>query len=165
MKTKDRPKRRVASPAEKEAAKQRRANLKALTKQLEAAGDSGWPVMTIEGHPLSPVNVMLAIHQCPAVKAVGGFRQWRKHGRQVRKGEKGIAIWFPSRTRQEPDGDADGEGEGGGGGDRTFFRVGTVFDISQTEEIQGIETEREEPGNSVEIDAVPDSELLAALTF
>jgi antirestriction protein ArdC len=172
MKTKERPKRRERTPADKEAAKAKRTLLKAMTKQAESKGEPDWPVVTIEGHALSPINCSLVIMQCPVARTVGGFGQWRKNRRQVRKGQKGIMIWFPSKTRQEGE-DEDGEGEGGGG--RKFFRVGTVFDISQTDKVGSnheAETDTEHgegpkhEESETESEREPDySELLAALTF
>lgn len=168
--TKEKPKRRERTPAEKEAAKQRRVWLKAMTKQVEAMAEESPEIETIDGHALSPVNSGLAIRQCPHVSTVGGFRQWKKHGRQVKKGEKGIAIWFPSRTKQE-DGDDAGEGEGEGGSDRTFFRVGTVFDVSQTEDATGKPSSRRKSEPATKREETPvesgpsDEEILAALTF
>jgi len=161
MKTK--PKRKI-TPAQKEAAKQRREQLKSLTKQAESMEVSG-VIETVEGHPLSDVNAALVLVQCPAATIVGGFRQWKKHGRQVMKGQKGIAIWFPCRTKQE---DEDAEDQS-----RTFFRVGTVFDISQTEEMpEGAETTERKPRRETKREAParrkaePSHEdLLAALNF
>lgn len=124
MKATEKPKRREPTPAQKEAAKQRREHLKALTKQIESDPPSG-SIETIEGHPLSDMNAALVLAQCPPATVVGGFGQWKKHGRQVKKGEKGLAIWFPCKTKQEDDDATDKS--------RMFFRVGTVFDISQTE--------------------------------
>lgn len=153
MKTKEK---RKLTPAQKEAVKQKREWLKSLTKQAEAHGDPDWPVVTVEGHALSPTNCVLAIMQCPVAKTVGGFRQWKKHGRQVMKGQKGIAIWFPCKTRQEDGDEGEGDGETQS---RAFFRVGTVFDISQTEPL----TER--PDKEPKEAGASKADLLAALTF
>ncbi|NDD05517.1 MAG: hypothetical protein EB078_11465 [Proteobacteria bacterium] len=82
-------------------------------------------IRTIEGNPLSLRNTYLLIVQRPKVSLVGGFQQWRKAGRIVRKGEKSLLILCPA-TRKNAD-KAEGEK------DDIFFIGGNVFDISQTE--------------------------------
>ena len=55
---------------------------------------------------------------------VGGFRQWLREGRAVRKGEHGLGILIPRFEK----------GEGGDGpGSLNGFLYGTVFDVSQTD--------------------------------
>jgi hypothetical protein len=114
---------RQPTPEQKAAAAERRAALAALAKQAAALPMEGWAVATIEGHPLSFKNAALAALQRPNVSLVGGFQQWRKAGRMVRKGEKAIGIFLPL-VRTSDDGEAAG----------LAFRVVNVFDISQTEE-------------------------------
>ncbi len=83
-------------------------------------------ITNVEGKALSLNNAVLMCMQrsedIPTI--VGGYRQWLKAGRQVQAGQKGMAIWYPSRKKSE-----DGEDE------KTRFFVGTVFDIAQTEVI------------------------------
>ncbi len=88
-------------------------------------------VVTIEGHALSPFNTCLVVMQFPSASLVGGFRQWLKHGRCVVKGQHGISIWVPCGARKS---DAD-PAEGDSDGERPGFICGTVFDVSQTQEI------------------------------
>src|SRR5208282_4903090 len=87
----------------------------------------------------------LCLMQIPGASMVGGFRQWLKLGRCVRKGQHGASIWVPAGARKadsppagagEDAHDAGVAGEGSGGSDRTRFVIGTVFDVSQTDEIQ-----------------------------
>lgn len=66
-------------------------------------------------------NVWLIYTQRPDASLVAGYRAWQGVGRQVKKGERGLAIYAPL-TRQE-----DGERVVFG------FRTATVFDLSQTE--------------------------------
>ncbi len=97
-------------------------------------------LVTADGHALSPSNQYLVLLQCPGATVLGGFKQWQKHGRSVRKGEHGAMIWVPCGGRKnnapldgsnsnsaiadgEPTGDTDGR-----------FIVGCLFDISQTTE-------------------------------
>ena len=89
---------------------------------------------------------MLIALQAPQATRVAGFRSWQSLGRQVRKGERGLAILAPctyrpktsscttGSTREQP---AD---EGGGpaapaasGRQLRGFRVVHVFDVAQTE--------------------------------
>ena len=86
-------------------------------------------IVTIEGRTLSVFNQCLVATQCPSATVVGGFRQWIKAGRGVRKGEHGYALWVPLK-REAP---ADGQD---GDADETRFILGTVFDVSQTQEIE-----------------------------
>jgi DNA primase len=81
-------------------------------------------------HKYSFHNQLLIYTQRPDATYVAGYRAWRRLGRQVRKGEKGIAILAPCvyRTRVS---DEDGE-------ERELkalrgFRVAHVFDIAQTD--------------------------------
>lgn len=86
-------------------------------------------------HSYSMNNVMLILMQCPEASRVAGFRQWQEKGRQVRKGEKAIKILgYSKKTVKE-------EGEDGSETTRTFarFPVLSVFDISQTDLMEGAE--------------------------
>lgn len=95
-------------------------------------------VTTIEGRSLSLANQMLLALQMPVATIVGGFRQWIKAGRCVRKGEHGAMIWCPTgnkvtdasnhhlptteaATTDNPD---------------LHFIIGTVFDVSQTDVLE-----------------------------
>lgn len=85
-------------------------------------------ITTVEGRTLSLHNTLLLYIQCDGQQptVVAGFQQWRKAGRQVKRGEHGMMIWFPVGPKDKETGDiltAD-----------TFY-TGTVFDISQTEAI------------------------------
>jgi DNA primase len=61
-------------------------------------------------------NTILIAMQRPDATRVAGYRAWQKLGRQVRRGEKGIAILAPM-VRKEKDDDGNETGEL-----RTFFR-------------------------------------------
>jgi len=81
---------------------------------------------TVEGHTLSCHNALMIGFQSPTASIVGGFAQWRKLGRAVRKGEHGIAIWVPRFAGK-------GEGQEDAGSPEGFM-VGYVFDVTQTDE-------------------------------
>ena len=112
---------------------ERRAKLAALAKQIanmtpdDRAKLAAQSVLTIEGRTLSGKNQILLIMQRASVSVVGGFQQWRAAGRIVRKGEKSLAIWIPTAGKQSTE--EDGEST------RPGFRLASVFDIEQTEEM------------------------------
>ncbi len=100
-------------------------------------------------HQYSAGNVLLILVQRPDASQVAGYTTWQGLGRQVRKGEKGIAILapvFPRRdtaTQQDAGGGeeqlAQDSGEGQGTRSPIRFRVAHVFDVSQTEGEQLLE--------------------------
>ena len=67
-------------------------------------------------------NVMLILAQRGDATECAGFHEWRKVGRSVRKGAKGIAILVPMGTVTDEDGDT-----------RPRFSYRYVFDIADTE--------------------------------
>lgn len=101
-----------------------------MTDDQRAELASKMPALaTIEGRPLSMHNSCLIATQLPTATIVGGFRQWLAAGRCVAKGQRGLSIWIPtSRKGKSEDGQADGTAD-------VYFVAGTVFDISQTVEL------------------------------
>jgi hypothetical protein len=80
-------------------------------------------------HRYSFWNTIAILRQRPDATRVAGYQQWRRLGRQVRRGEHGIRILAPCTYRvegAEPDND-DGRLVLRG------WRVATVFDVTQTE--------------------------------
>ena len=85
-------------------------------------------VTTIEGHPLTAHNTCFLYAQTEKpVTIIGGFQQWLKAGRIVKKGEKSLLIFVPSQRSNE--------GNEAAGDDDVFFFTANVFDITQTEVI------------------------------
>jgi len=85
-------------------------------------------VTTIEGHPLTAHNTCFLYAQTEKpVTVIGGFQQWLKAGRIVKKGEKSLLIFVPSQRSNE--------GNEAAGDDDVFFFTANVFDITQTEVI------------------------------
>ena len=80
-------------------------------------------------HKYSWHNTLLIGMQRPEASQVAGYRTWQKLGRQVRKGETGIAIFAPCPFSREVERD-NGETETESG---IYFRVVHVFDVSQTD--------------------------------
>lgn len=83
-------------------------------------------------HNYSLNNTLLIALQRPDASLVCGYQAWKKdHGRQVRKGEKGIKIIAPCKYKIELDEkDDDGNQKIA---EYTGFKVATVFDVAQTE--------------------------------
>lgn len=98
-------------------------------------------VLNCEGRPLSFANTGLILMQCPHASVVGGFFQWQKQGRSVKKGESGISLWIPTSgsNAKETDSPTPAEAKEASGEtgtkakSKSRFIMGTVFDISQTE--------------------------------
>jgi antirestriction protein ArdC len=78
-------------------------------------------------HRYSFHNVCLIARQRPDATRVAGFHAWRRLGRFVRKGEKGIAILAPIVGRKAVDA-ADDDPKTVVG-----FRAAYVFDVAQTD--------------------------------
>ena len=104
-------------------------------------------------------NTMLILAQCPEASMVAGYTTWKKHGRYVKKGAIGIAIYAPMDRSRKRAGDRNEEtvlakrdqsmnstesqneasrSQSSGVG----YRVVNVFDISQTEGNDLVELER-----------------------
>lgn len=137
---------RNLSPDRIEARDARRLKFSGLAKQIADMTDDERAALaarmagaiTIEGRSLSAGNACLIAFQDPNATILGGFQQWRQHGRTVRKGEHGIMIWAPTRRREEPApvGAAAGlEPAAVESGDRPGFIMVTVFDVAQTDAI------------------------------
>ena len=77
-------------------------------------------------HRYSLNNLMLIARQNPDATRVAGYGAWRKLGRQVRKGEKGIRILAPARYKSR-------DAEGTETWQVRGFTVVSVFDVSQTD--------------------------------
>ncbi len=111
----------------------------------------GWRAMldtAAKFHSYSLGNLLLIGAQAPQATRVAGFRTWQNVGRQVRKGERGIAILAPCTYRpktadqaestapagQEPATSCSGGATPNVGGKQVRgFRVAHVFALHQTE--------------------------------
>jgi hypothetical protein len=139
MKTKTRKPRRQLdlSPDQIEASKVRKETLRKLAtsvremteeEQVAEVAKSGL-IPSIAGRDLSPFNSIFLRRQMAGVQQVGGFQQWRKEKRKVKKGSKALAIWMPLKKKEDKKDAPDKEET-----DSLMFRIVNVFDISQTEE-------------------------------
>ncbi|MFE5866991.1 ArdC-like ssDNA-binding domain-containing protein [Streptomyces virginiae] len=124
---------------------ERAAEVEALQEQLNTAIASlisaeGWKAMlraTVANLGRYSANNMLRIlAQCPHATQVRSFKQWKEHGRSVRKGEKALRIFAPMPITQKDENgrpvlDATGH-------EKTWMKYKTVpvFDISQTDPVE-----------------------------
>lgn len=70
-------------------------------------------------------NVCLILGQRPDATECAGFHDWKKVGRSVKKGAKGIAILVPMMKKAETENEKDA----------LWFSFRYVFDLSDTEEM------------------------------
>lgn len=79
-------------------------------------------------HDYSFYNTMSIYLHNPTATRVAGFTTWKKLGRRVRKGEKGIPILAPCFVRKSKQNDEDDVEKS-----IAYFKVVYVFDVSQTD--------------------------------
>lgn len=93
-------------------------------------------------HNYSFGNCLLIARQRPTATRVAGFHAWKKLGRSVNKGEKGICILAPMVGKKEDDEGNETKGVFG-------YRAVHVFDVSQTtgEELPDINRIEGDPGD------------------
>jgi len=77
-------------------------------------------------HRYSATNVLMIMSQRPDASLVAGFGTWKRMGRHVRKGARGIAIWAPMLRRATDAADDAGARLYG-------FRLAHVFDVADTD--------------------------------
>jgi len=88
-------------------------------------------VINPDGHALTLNNTILLWMQSQRtdLTVIAGFKQWIKAGRVVRKGEHSIGcIMVPIRGKKEE--------ENGEEKRPLYFKMVSVFDVSQTDELQ-----------------------------
>lgn len=108
-----------------------RKTLSEMSEEQRQAIADKLGIVTVEGHLLTPHNQCFLVAQSEInFTVIGGFQQWKKAGRIVRKGEHGFLILVPSKTNQEQNSEIISADE-----DVKFFSA-TVFDISQTKVMQ-----------------------------
>lgn len=73
----------------------------------------------------SPNNCLMILSQDPEATNCAGFHEWRKAGRIVRKGSKGIAILVPLGMYTDTDGN-----------ESMRFTWRYVFDVRNTDELK-----------------------------
>ena len=97
-----------------------------------------WLAVAARFHAYSFQNTLLILRQRPAATTIAGYQTWKGLGRQVTKGEKGIAILAPILRRpaaepDQPDEAPSVEVAGETTGRRVAgYRIAYVWDLSQT---------------------------------
>jgi hypothetical protein len=108
-----------------------------LTAQVEDLVDSDrWKqflAVAARFHRYSANNVLLLLSQMPSATRVAGYRRWQSLGRQVRRGEAGLAILAPCVSRARPLDDTEAEERPELVRVLQGFRVAYVWDISLPE--------------------------------
>jgi len=86
-------------------------------------------------HRYSFGNILLIAIQKPDASRVAGYQAWRKLGRFVRKGEKGIVIIAPIVRRNHEEDRREVDSTAADSHDRFVagFKAAYVFDVSQTD--------------------------------
>lgn len=111
-------------------------SLESLTQELDA-GKSEQLVAYLKClsrfHRYSFGNVMLIALQRPDATQVAGFNAWKKLGRSVRKGERGIMILAPVMRRKNDQEEESEKAESEKKKRAVTFRTAHVFDVSQTD--------------------------------
>ena len=94
-----------------------------------------WAQTMTRFHHYSPGNVLLIMQQRPDASYVAGYHAWKDLGRQVQKGEHGIAILAPI-VRTVPSEETTTPSQSPAPSPTKAvvgFKVATVFDIAQTQ--------------------------------
>ena len=145
--------RKTTAARNADALAERQEQIRALTEKLEsgvkAVFESEDYAKYLEAmskfHHYSFGNCLLIFFQCPEASAVAGYTTWKKLGRTVKKGEKGIQILAPCPQKllvEKDKLDAQGNTVIGPDGqpekesaviNRQRFKIAYVFDMSQTE--------------------------------
>lgn len=116
----------------------KKEKIEALSKMLETGVQNvftsekyiNWLTTVSKFHNYSVNNTILIHSQMPDASYVAGFTTWKKLGRYIKKGQKGIGIFSPcffKKTVHNDETDEDEEVE------YTSFKISYVFDVSQTE--------------------------------
>jgi antirestriction protein ArdC len=135
--------RRRHSPtdAERQAREEARAErLTELHAQLTAGVENlingeSWQAMLAAAarfHSYSWRNCLLILSQMPTASRVAGYRTWQSLGRQVRKGERGIAVLAPVTYRRSNEEETPGD-EDSPTRQIRGWKIEHVFNISQTD--------------------------------
>lgn len=101
-----------------------------LTDEQREQIANSFGVVTVEGRVLSRYNQLLLSMQSGNLESkpsvVGGFNQWKKSGRIVKKGATSLIIWIPTiKSSDKPENETE-----------LNFLLGNVFDIQQTEPLE-----------------------------
>lgn len=135
---------RTLTAEEQAQAEQKKARLKEFIDQVAEMTEEQLTqlkerinIITCDGHSLSLKNNALLDLQAEGtgltVSVVGGFNQWMDKGRAVKKGERAFTIMAPSSGKAKDKAGNVRLAEDGSELTKTYFKLVSVFDISQTE--------------------------------
>jgi len=112
--------------------------LATLKAELAQPGKSLLPLLGVMSRfpKYSLANQMLIFAQRSDATCVMGYRSWNKAGYQVRKGEKGIAIYAPMLFAKRRDAD-DPDTTDLSTAPRLGYRVAYIFDLAQVDALPG----------------------------
>jgi hypothetical protein len=130
--------------------------LSTLRESLAQAGQSLLPLLTTMSRfsSYSLANQFLMFAQRPDAACVMGYRAWNRAGYQVRKGEKGIAIYAPMLFANKRDITAETDNDAA---PRLGYRVACVFDIIAYHNLSDWEASGYDPNAPVQLRIVPAS--------
>ena len=157
-----RKRRRLTDTEREERRRRQRERLERATAELLTnEGWRRWLRTRSILHGYSVTNTLLIAQQCHArgiePTYVAGFRAWLRLNRCVRKGERGLQIWAPMRVKVGDDQGEETEER------RLRFRATTVFDVSQTEPLPGVEPAPLSPPGGGEVGGDSHEHLLPML--
>ena len=101
---------------------------KGVRSMFESEQYMKWLDVCSRFHDYSINNTILITMQRPDATQVGGYGLWKKLGRTVKKGERGIRILAPYKYKTEIE-DSDGNKQLV---ERVGFKPAYVFDVTQT---------------------------------
>lgn len=139
------PSRRLSETERAERRRQDRERLQQAARELlSSEGWARWVRTRSMFHAYSAGNCMLLASQCHqrgiVPTRIAGFRTWLKLGRVVRKGETALRILAPVPVKQREEQTGEEREER-----RVLFRTAFVFDVSQTDVLDGAEPAVLEP--------------------
>lgn len=129
---------------------EKNAILKATSDKIKAGDTTGAIIaVSVTEKPYSTFNQCFLANQEAMPGVFGGFHQWRKMGRMVKKGEHGYSICFPLMRHQKEEQMTELMKE-----EKPRFAMVSVFHMDQTEPY-----EREEQSDAERlIEAAEDGE-------
>lgn len=117
-------------------------------------------------HNYSFGNVLLIMTQFPEATQVAAYGTWKKMGRQVSKGSKGITIMTPRPFKKRDEAGNVRVDDNGNELKGMSFGTGSVFDISQTDVVDEELWAHHEGSSLVKIlDGEADEDLLDSLGY
>lgn len=122
------------------------------TGVAELVKGEAWQAMLAAArfHSYSWRNCLLILAQMPTATRVAGYRTWQSFGRQVRKGERGIAVIAPVAYKRNDEKEPAEDVEDSPTPQIRGWKIEHVFDISQTDgeplpEVEAVQVGNEAP--------------------